>query len=96
MMAIDRGRLYRIESDVTDPHPGEVRMMADLYNEPELCNYYCRKCCPLGKDIPEVRTGNIDKIVLDFNRASLHRQRMEHSAVRLQMMIVGELLIWSM
>lgn len=69
MMAIDRGRLYRIESDVTDPHPGEVRMMADLYNKPELCNYYCRKCCPLGKDVPEIRTGNIDTIVLDVVRS---------------------------
>ncbi len=68
MMAIDRGRLYRIESDVTDPHPGEVRMMADLYNEPELCNYYCRKCCPLGMDVPEIRTGNIDRITLDVVR----------------------------
>ncbi|MBQ9200639.1 MAG: XRE family transcriptional regulator [Lachnospiraceae bacterium] len=68
IMAIDRGRLYRIESDVAAPYPEEVRMMADLYHEPELCNYYCRKCCPLGKNIPEIRTGNLDKITLDVVR----------------------------
>ena len=42
--------------------------MADLYNEPELQNYYCRKCCPLGREVPEIRTGNIDKITLDVVR----------------------------
>ncbi len=68
IMAIDRGRLYRIESDITSPYPEEVKMMADLYNEPELCNYYCRKCCPLGRDVPEIRTGNIDRITLDVVR----------------------------
>ncbi|MBO5610622.1 MAG: XRE family transcriptional regulator [Eubacterium sp.] len=68
IMAIDRGRLYRIESDVCSPYPEEVRMMADLYNEPELQNYYCRKCCPLGREVPEIRTGNIDKITLDVVR----------------------------
>jgi len=64
IMAIDRGRLYRIESDVADPYPEEVRMMADLYNEPELCNHYCRKCCPLGRHVPEVKSDNLDRITL--------------------------------
>lgn len=68
IMAVDRGRLYRIESDVADPYPEEVRLMSDLYNEPELCNYYCRNCCPLGRNVPEIRTGNIDKITLNVVR----------------------------
>lgn len=67
-MMIDRGRIYRIESDLMHPYPEEVRLMADLYNAPELVNYYCRKCCPLGRDVPEVRTGSIDRIVLDVVR----------------------------
>ena len=31
-MLIDRGRLYRIESGLTNPYPEEVVLMADLYN----------------------------------------------------------------
>ena len=68
MMAINRGRLYQIESDVAIPHPEEVRMMAHLYHAPELCNHFCRHCCPLGRDVPEVRTSNIDSIVLNVVR----------------------------
>lgn len=54
IMSIDRGRLYRIESGITNPYPEEVHLMADLYNAPELRNYYCRNCCPLGEDTPAV------------------------------------------
>ena len=46
-MSIDRGRLYRIESGIAVPYPEEIRLMADLYNAPELENYYCRTMCPL-------------------------------------------------
>jgi len=52
LMSIDRGRLYRIESGVADPYPEEVHLMADLYNAPELRNYYCTEMCPLGEHLP--------------------------------------------
>lgn len=52
LMCIDRGRLYRIESGVMNPYPEEVHLMADLYNAPELRNYYCTEMCPLGECIP--------------------------------------------
>ena len=40
IMSIDRGRLYRIESGIANPYPEEIHLMADLYNAPELENYY--------------------------------------------------------
>lgn len=40
-MSIDRGRLYRIESGIAVPYPEEIRLMAGLYNAPELENYFC-------------------------------------------------------
>ena len=40
MMSIDRGRLYRIESGIANPYPEEIHLMSDLYNAPELENYY--------------------------------------------------------
>ena len=59
-MMIDRGRLYRIESGLTNPYPEEVVLMADLYNAPELRNYYCTTACPLGKDLPKVDVQDLD------------------------------------
>lgn len=64
LMSIDRGRLYRIESSVADPYPEEVHLMADLYNSPELRNYYCREMCPLGYDMPEISMHDLDRITI--------------------------------
>lgn len=63
-MLIDRGRLYRIESGLTNPYPEEVVLMADLYNAPELRNYYCTTACPLGKDLPKVDVQDLDRITI--------------------------------
>lgn len=64
LMSIDRGRLYRIESGVADPYPEEVHLMADLYNAPELRNYYCREMCPLGEDVPVLELEDLDRITV--------------------------------
>ena len=64
IMSIDRGRLYRIESSIINPYPEEIRLMADLYNAPELENYYCTSMCPLGANIPKVKTETLDRISL--------------------------------
>lgn len=62
IMLIDRGRLYRIESGIANPYPEEVHLMADLYNAPELENYYCTNICPLGCDMPKVEVATLDRI----------------------------------
>lgn len=62
IMSIDRGRLYRIESGLTNPYPEEIHLMADLYNAPELRNFYCKNCCPLGEDTPTVYIWDLDRI----------------------------------
>lgn len=64
IMSIDRGRLYRIESGITNPYPEEIHLMADLYNAPELENYYCKNLCPLGANIPEAEVAGLDRISL--------------------------------
>lgn len=64
IMSIDRGRLYRIESGLTNPYPEEIHLMADLYNAPELRNFYCRNCCPLGENVPEISAAGIDRITI--------------------------------
>lgn len=62
IMSIDRGRLYRIESGIANPYPEEIRLMADLYNAPELENYYCTSMCPLGGDMPRIDVADLDRI----------------------------------
>lgn len=64
IMSIDRGRLYRIESGVTNPYPEEIHLMADLYNAPELENYYCRTMCPLGGEMPKAELTDLDRITV--------------------------------
>lgn len=63
-MSIDRGRLYRIESGIANPYPEEIHLMADLYNAPELKNYFCKNMCPLGEDIPKVEIADLDRITV--------------------------------
>lgn len=62
IMSIDRGRLYRIESGIANPYPEEIRLMADLYNAPELENYYCTNICPLGGEMPKADLADLDRI----------------------------------
>lgn len=64
MMSIDRGRLYRIESGIANPYPEEIHLMADLYNAPELENYFCTNICPLGGDIPKAEMADLDRITV--------------------------------
>lgn len=87
-MSIDRGRLYRIESGIAIPYPEEIRLMADLYNAPELENYFCRTMCPLGCEMPKVELANLDRLIGSLEcrstreyikpcRKLLHRMEME-------------------
>lgn len=44
--------------------PDMVLKMADLYNAPELRNYYCREMCPLGGDMPVLELEDLDRITV--------------------------------
>lgn len=48
IVGVERTRLARIELGILVPYPEEVRMMAEAYNAPELCNYHCTHDCPIG------------------------------------------------
>ncbi len=65
IIGIDRTRLARIELDTISPYPEEVKAMADAYNTPELCNSYCARECPLGRDsVKEVTIDDFDRLAL--------------------------------
>ena len=77
-MSIDRGRLYRIEKGLINPYPEEVHLMADLYNAPELRNYYCTGMCPLGCEMPKADVVDLDRItvqaIASFRRLNVTKE----------------------
>lgn len=78
IMSIDRGRLYRIERGLVNPYSEEIHLMADLYNAPELRNYYCHEICPLGADVPIVKMQSLDRITVKalsaFKKVNITRE----------------------
>lgn len=64
-VGIERTRMARIELGLICPYPEEVRMMADAYNAPELCNYHCTTDCPIGREtVPKAETGGLEQIAV--------------------------------
>ena len=60
-------RIERIEKERFLPHPDEVLIMSEKYNEPSLCNHYCSNECPIGqKYVPEIKVRDLSQIVLEM------------------------------
>ncbi len=60
-------RLERIENGKFPITPDEVMLLAKIYGEPTLCNYYCSKECPIGKKyVPEIKVKDLAQIVLEM------------------------------
>lgn len=60
-------RIEKIENERSEPHPDEVLVMAQKYKKPTLCNYYCSRQCPIGKEyVPEVQVKELSAIVIEM------------------------------
>lgn len=67
---IDRKRMQRIEIGTLNPYPEEVLLMAEAYHAPELLNYHCSQCCPIGKrTVPRAEMNELDRITVKFLNA---------------------------
>jgi toxin-antitoxin system, antitoxin component, xre family len=67
---IDRKRMQRIEIGTLNPYPEEVLLMADAYHAPELMNYHCSQCCPIGqRTVPRAEVSELDRITVKFLNA---------------------------
>ena len=63
---ISEDRLERIENEKTQPAPEDIIRMSQIYNAPELCNYYCSRQCPIGqKYVPPVEMTDLPAIILE-------------------------------
>lgn len=64
-LGIDRTRLARIELGTICPYPEEVLSMSRQYDAPELCNTYCARECPIGRQtVPELTLDDLDRLTL--------------------------------
>ena len=60
-------RIERIESGKFTAHPDEVILMAEKYQAPDLCNYYCSHECEIGQQyVPEIKIKDLAQIVLEM------------------------------
>lgn len=60
-------RLERIENGKFPITPHEVMLLSEIYGEPQLCNHYCSKECPIGeKYVPEIKIKDLTQIVLEM------------------------------
>ena len=59
-------RIEKIENERSMPHPDEVLLMSDQYQQPSLCNHYCANQCPIGQQyVPEIKVKDLSQIVLE-------------------------------
>ena len=66
MEFISPDRIEKIESEKSDPHPEEVLAMSRCYKDASMCNYYCSRKCPIGKEyVPEVELKDLTQITLE-------------------------------
>ena len=80
-LGISPERIERIENGKLSIYPDEVILMAQHYKNPNLCNYYCSKQCPIGmKYVPEIKMKNLSQIILEMlaslNSMSKNQERL--------------------
>jgi len=64
---VSADRIEKIENERCLPQPEEVLIMADKYRQPDLCNYYCSRQCPIGLgQVPEIHMKELSGIVLEM------------------------------
>ena len=59
-------RIEKIENERVQIRPDDVKMMAEYYKAPGLCNYYCSEECHIGKGrTPRVESRELVQIAVE-------------------------------
>ena len=59
-------RIEKIENERVQIRPDDVKLMAEYYMAPGLCNYYCSEECPIGKGrTPRVENRELVQIAVE-------------------------------
>lgn len=77
-------RIERIESGKSNVHPDEVMLMAEKYQSPHLCNYYCANECEIGRHyVPEIKTKELSQIILEMLASLNSMQRKQERLIEI-------------
>ena len=83
-IGISDDKLERIENEKQLPNPQDVLIMSDVYQAPELCNYYCNRDCEIGRlYVPEVPDADLPAIILRLLDAVYRVDDIEKILVRI-------------
>lgn len=83
-IGISDDKLERIENEKQLPNPQDVLIMSDVYQAPELCNYYCHRDCEIGRQyVPEVPKTELPGIILRLLDSVYAVQDIEKILVRI-------------
>ncbi|AZV56772.1 helix-turn-helix transcriptional regulator [Clostridium sp. AWRP] len=68
ILGVSPSSLLNYETGVCKQIPTDVVVkMAEIYNAPELMNYYCCKECPIGKySVPHIEVLEMDRITIQI------------------------------
>ena len=59
-------RIEKIENERVQIRPDDVKLMAEYYKTPGLCNYYCSQECPIGRGrTPRVESRELVQIAVE-------------------------------
>ena len=90
MLGVSASTLSDYELGLTKNVPPDmVIKMADLYDAPELQNYYCTEMCPLGCDMPKTEIENLDRLTVQM--LSSFRKMQENSEILLDITEDGQI-----
>ena len=77
-------RIERIESRKSGANPDEVILMAEKYQCPHLCNYYCANECAIGKQyVPEIKAKDLSQIILEMLASLNAMQRRQERLIEI-------------
>ena len=77
-------RIERIESGKSNAHPDEVVLMAEKYQYPHLCNYFCANECEIGKQyVPEIKIKDLSQIILEMLASLNSMQRKQERLIEI-------------
>lgn len=63
---LSESRIEKIENGKIQPTPEDVYAMANAYNDPALCNYYCSNECCIGREyVPEAEEKPLSQIAIE-------------------------------
>ncbi len=83
-LGISDDKLERIENEKQLPNPQDVLIMSDVYQAPELCNYYCSRDCEIGRRyVPEVADSELPGIILKLMASIYEVENVEKLLVKI-------------